>query len=241
MDGHAGFVDLYSERELSVDVPNKRGETPLFTAIQHGKLQSSKALLQAHASVALSTNNLSTPLHLAVELSDCLSVCLLLKYGAATIIYLMDKHGDTALSLAVKSGSVPIVTILLRANSHGVNQLQGRTGESPLYLAASAGDNTLVTLLLAHGALVNLPAKNGITPLMTAVQHSHTSIVKQLIGSGANVIKTQMVQTLLNHPLLNSATPAILSPLVALGLNAPPRTHSLQQEINQNGSLNKAT
>jgi ankyrin repeat protein len=41
-------------------------------------------------------------------------------------------------------------------------------GATPLLRAARAGDAPLVELLLRHGALVDLPSKEGVTPLMAA-------------------------------------------------------------------------
>ena len=41
-------------------------------------------------------------------------------------------------------------------------------GATPLLRAARAGDAPVVKLLLEHGALVDLPSNNGVTPLMAA-------------------------------------------------------------------------
>ncbi len=41
-------------------------------------------------------------------------------------------------------------------------------GATPLLRAARAGDTPTVELLLAHGALVDLPSNEGVTPLMAA-------------------------------------------------------------------------
>ena len=41
-------------------------------------------------------------------------------------------------------------------------------GATPLLRAARAGDAPMVALLLKHGALVDLPSKEGVTPLMAA-------------------------------------------------------------------------
>src|SRR5204862_1285038 len=41
-------------------------------------------------------------------------------------------------------------------------------GATALLRAARAGDAPLVALLLKHGALVDLPSKEGVTPLMAA-------------------------------------------------------------------------
>ena len=41
-------------------------------------------------------------------------------------------------------------------------------GATPLLRAARAGDAPFVELLLTHGALVDLPSKEGVTPLMAA-------------------------------------------------------------------------
>ncbi|MGA0807349.1 MAG: ankyrin repeat domain-containing protein, partial [Pseudohongiellaceae bacterium] len=43
-----------------------------------------------------------------------------------------------------------------------------RTGATPLFRAARGGDLPMIELLLKHGALVDLPQENDITPLMVA-------------------------------------------------------------------------
>lgn len=43
-----------------------------------------------------------------------------------------------------------------------------RTGATPLFRAARGGDLPMIDLLLKHGALVDLPQENNITPLMVA-------------------------------------------------------------------------
>src|SRR3989442_3647922 len=75
-------------------------------------------------------------------------------------------------------------------------------GATPLLRAARAGDAKLVELLLKHGALVDLPSKEGVTPLMAAAgvefgqrvtrgrnrtEEGVLATMKLLIAAGANV------------------------------------------------------
>lgn len=49
-----------------------------------------------------------------------------------------------------------------------------------------AGQEEVVHLLVQRGASVNAQSQNGFTPLYMAAQENHDSVVKFLLGKGAN-------------------------------------------------------
>jgi ankyrin repeat protein len=61
------------------------------------------------------------------------------------------------------------------------------TGSTPLLCAATGGHTAVVSELLQHGAqaVIDVPGRRGLTPLMAAVQH--TAAVKALLAAGASV------------------------------------------------------
>jgi ankyrin repeat protein len=86
----------------------------------------------------------------------------------------MDKH--TGLDIArmlLDKGANPNIQLKRRPPYRNVPQDRGgdsilSQGATPLLRAARAGDAPLVELLLGHGALVDLPSNQGVTPLMAA-------------------------------------------------------------------------
>src|SRR5215468_4931568 len=94
--------------------------------------------------------------------------------GAMAVIPSEDKL--TALDVArmlLKAGANPNLQLKRRPPYRDVPQDRGgdtilAQGATPLLRAARAGDAKFVELLLKHGALVDLPSKEGVTPLMAA-------------------------------------------------------------------------
>jgi ankyrin repeat protein len=82
----------------------------------------------------------------------------------------------TALDVAkllLEKGANPNIQLKRRPPYRDVPQDRGgdtilAQGATPLLRAARAGDAPFVELLLKHGALVDLPSKEGVTPLMAA-------------------------------------------------------------------------
>ncbi|KAL2192491.1 putative ankyrin repeat protein [Corynascus similis CBS 632.67] len=129
-----------------------------------------------------------TPLHLACKHSclDCLK--LLLEAGANP--RLKNKNGDDAVDILIQAGSVNAVQCLRLLHStpynvslDGVNE-QGRTrvhdimGSTPI---------STVELLIKHNAPVDLPDKEGHTPLSVAVSNDNEDVARYLVKEGADV------------------------------------------------------
>ncbi len=94
--------------------------------------------------------------------------------GAMAVIPSLDSV--TALDVArmmLEKGANPNIRLKRRPPYRDVPQERGgdsilSQGATPLLRAARAGDAPMVALLLKHGALVDLPSKEGVTPLMAA-------------------------------------------------------------------------
>jgi ankyrin repeat protein len=94
--------------------------------------------------------------------------------GAMVVIPSMDEH--TALDvgrLLLEAGADPNIRLKRRPPYRNVPQDRGgdrilAQGATALLRAARAGDVEFTKLLLEHGALVDLPSKEGVTPLMAA-------------------------------------------------------------------------
>jgi len=111
-----------------------------------------------------------TPIYMAADVST-----LPMKgNGAMAVIPSEDK--TTALDVAkmlIDAGADPNIQLKRRPPYRDVPQDRGgdtilAQGATPLLRAARAGDAKFVELLLKNGALVDLPSKEGVTPLMAA-------------------------------------------------------------------------
>jgi hypothetical protein len=111
-----------------------------------------------------------SPLYMAADTSTL----PVMGNGAMVVLPSDDEH--TALDVArllLEAGADPNLRLKRRPPYRNVPQDRGgdtilAQGATPLLRAARAGDAPFVKLLLEHGALVDLPSKEGVTPLMAA-------------------------------------------------------------------------
>ncbi|UJR26880.1 hypothetical protein I4U23_008191 [Adineta vaga] len=99
-------------------------------------------------------------------------------------------HPITPLAAACHFGSYEIVDILVNYFHANVNKQHLPGWKSPLHFAVLAKSNRfdIVQFLLQHGANVDAQDRHGTTPLMLAVLHSDSEIVRLLLEhAGANV------------------------------------------------------
>jgi ankyrin repeat protein len=111
-----------------------------------------------------------SPLYMAADTST------LPVKGNGAMAVLPSEDSITALDVGrmlLEAGANPNLQLKRRPPYRDVPQDRGgdsilAQGATPLLRAARAGDAPFVELLLKHGALVDLPSKEGVTPLMAA-------------------------------------------------------------------------
>src|SRR6266446_8309563 len=128
--------------------------------------------------------------------------------GAMAVIPSQDKLTAVDVGrMMLEKGANPNIQLKRRPPYRNVPQDRGgdgmlAQGATPLLRAARAGDAKFVELLLKHGAFVDLPSKEGITPLMAAAgvdfgqrvtrgrnrtNEGVLATMKLLVDAGANV------------------------------------------------------
>ena len=145
-------------------------ETPLLLALENLHFDTAAVLVKGGADLDKWDLFGRSPVYMAADVST-----LPMKgNGAMAVIPSADKL--TALDVGrmmLEHGANPNIQLKRRPPYRDVPQDRGgdgmlAQGATPLLRAARGGDDKFVALLLEHKALVDLPSKEGITPLMAA-------------------------------------------------------------------------
>ena len=158
----AGGADL--------DLPDPHRVTPLVMALLNLHFDLAAYLIEAGADVNKWDLYGRSPLYMAADTST------LPVMGNGNMVVLPSDDAHTALDVArllLEKGANVNARLKRRPPYRNVPQDRGgdsilSQGATPLLRAARAGDTPMVKLLLEHGALVDLPSNQGVTPLMAA-------------------------------------------------------------------------
>jgi ankyrin repeat protein len=152
------------------DLEDPERITPLNMALLNLHFEVAAALIEAGADVNKWDLFGRSPIYMAADVST------LPMKGNGAMAVLPSEDSITALDVArmlLEKGANPNLQLKRRPPYRDVPQDRGgdtilAQGATPLLRAARAGDAPFVELLLKHGALVDLPSKEGVTPLMAA-------------------------------------------------------------------------
>lgn len=195
-EGHVDVVEALLESGAKVNTPDVDGWLPLHVAAYYGAAEIAGMLLSHGAKVNAVTSKGQTALHIAVEMAENtwlnrdadyqLTVKLLL--GAGADVNARDGYGQSPIHVAAKNLDLPTMAVLL---DHGaaVEEPMEPDGRMPIHIAAArAGQlaQDACELLLARGAGIDAASKDGRTPLLSAVESNCPSMIKWLIGRGAD-------------------------------------------------------
>ena len=199
----AGGADL--------DLADPHRVTPLVMAIMNLHFDFAAYLIEAGADVNKWDLYGRSPLYMAADTSTI----PVMGNGAMVVLPSMDKLKaiDVARLLLDKGANV---NAQLKRRPPYLNVPQDRGGDSilsqgatALLRAARAGDTPMVELLLEHGALVDLPSNQGVTPLMAAAgveyglrvtrgrnrtDEAVLSTMRALLAAGADIDAKMLVE-----------------------------------------------
>jgi len=147
---------LLHNSNLLLNVPNIKGETPIFTII-------------------------NIPNYTVIE--KIVIIDNLIKRGAD--INFVDNDGNTPLICAIQIGSLPIIELLIE-NGANVNYIIENKHKSVLTYAIELGELEIVKHLVKCGADVNFKNKNGVSILIEAIDNLKWEIFKFLVNFNAN-------------------------------------------------------
>ena len=177
------LATFLKRKDIEIDGQSRRGETPMYQAIQHKRLSAAKMLLEAGADPNIPTDEGKTVLSWAAAEGSEESIELLLKQPSIQLD-IPDKLGQTPLLRAAEAGHTRCLRMLLHKGAnlkHADNE-----GMTALSLAAIKGHKVVVKLLLKNNAEINAQNKKGNTPLALATEKNHDAVVRFLLESGAD-------------------------------------------------------
>ena len=200
--GRKDIFDLLIQRGADVNAKDKRGQTPLYWAVDHDDFDSLKSLIVHGAKVDTKFWGGETALMSEASKGRTEAVKLLLEAGAN--INVKNDRGQTALHrmLDIRNfnfwkykPSKDAVELLL-AKGADVN-LKDKNGRTQLHLAAEWAYADIVKLLLDKGARVNeKDDESGFTALHHAARFGNKNTAELLIAKGADInVKDKQGQT----------------------------------------------
>ncbi|KAJ8352245.1 hypothetical protein SKAU_G00237210 [Synaphobranchus kaupii] len=171
------------EQGAGVQQVNRRGVSPIFSAVRQGQGQITELLLQHGADVNTSDKQGRTLLMVAACEGHLNTAEFLVSKGAA--LTSADKEGLTPLSWACLKGHKNVVQYLVEKGT--VINHTDKNGRTPLDLAAFYGDAEIVQYLVERGAVIEHVDCSGMRPLDRAIGCRNTSVVVTLLKKGAKL------------------------------------------------------
>ncbi|ORX44721.1 ankyrin [Piromyces finnis] len=147
---------LLNNSNLLLNVPNNKGETPIFTIINIPNYSIDEKLIIIDS---------------------------LIKRG--TDINFEDNDGYTPLICAIQTGSLPIIELLIE-NGANVNHIIKNKNKSVLTFAIELSELEIVKHLVNCGADVNFKNESGVSILGEAIDNLKWEIFKFLVNFNAN-------------------------------------------------------
>ncbi len=199
------------EAKADPDLQDPDGLTALNMALLNQHYTVASYLIKAGADLDRWDLFGRSPVYMAADVST------LPVMGNGAVVTIPSEDAVSALDVArqlLEAGANPNIQLKRRPPYRNVPQDRGgdtilAQGATPLLRAARAGDAKFVELLLKHGALVDLPSKEGVTPLMAAAgvefgarvtrgrnrtDEGILATMKLLVDAGANVNAKSVIE-----------------------------------------------
>ena len=178
--GHFNVVKTLLELGCHPSLQDSEGDTPLHDAISKEHDDMLSLLLDYGADITLTNNNGFNALHhAALKGNPSAMKILLTKSNRLWIVEEKKDDGYTALHLAALNNHVEIAELLVRMGKANMD-CQNVNLQTALHLAVERQHVQIVKLLVREGANLNIPDKDGDTPLHEALRHHTLSQLRQL-------------------------------------------------------------
>ena len=168
------------EKGADVNLMDDDNRSLLLLATIRGYNQMAKLLVEYNADVNLQSDNLDSPFLYAGASGQVELVKLFLENGARFDIF--NRYYGSALIPACERGHVETVELLANTKGYPIDHINN-LGWTALMEAVVLGDGSkpyqeIVQILKDAGAKMDIPDKNGVTPL----QHAERSGYKEIVA-----------------------------------------------------------
>lgn len=178
--GHLNVVKMLLQLSCHPSLQDSEGDTPLHDAISKEQDEMLSLLLDFGADITLTNNNGFNALHHAALKGNPSAMKILLsKLNRPWIVEEKKDDGYTALHLAALNNHVEIADLLVHMGKANMDK-QNVNLQTALHLAVERQHVQIVKLLVREGANLNIPDKDGDTPLHEALRHYTLSQLRQL-------------------------------------------------------------
>lgn len=185
--GDAVQITTLVAKGAAVDARDSHGRTPLHVAAYGARHEAMRALVAAGANPNARENDRYDIVTIAAVANDAPTLELALALGASAK-NTTSRYDGTALIAAAHLGHAEVVRTLIRAGAplDHVNNL-GWTAVIEAIVLGDGGPRHIDTLkaLIQAGANVNLPDRNGQTPLSLARSRGYGAMAELLQQAGA--------------------------------------------------------
>ncbi|PNP73882.1 hypothetical protein FNYG_12841 [Fusarium nygamai] len=156
--------DLLRQPGVDVNIRDGIGDTALFAAVCHDKIDAAALLLEAKADPNIQSFDSWAALHAVSRSGNQDMAAILLDWKADTEI--KDEAGWTPLHVSSLYGTNIIADLLLEQKEN--LNAQASDGLTPLHTAVDFGNRDVIKNLIKHGAQLDARDNNGQTPLHIA-------------------------------------------------------------------------
>lgn len=178
--GHVGVVKTLLDLGCHPSLQDCEGDTPLHDAISKKRDDMLTLLLDHSADITLTNNNGFNALHHAALRGNPSAMrTLLSRLPRPWIVDEKKDDGYTALHLAALNNHVEVAELLIHHGRANMD-LQNVNLQTPLHLAVERQHAQIVRHLVREGCNLNVPDKDGDTPLHEALRHHTLSQLRHL-------------------------------------------------------------
>ncbi|MEH7335522.1 ankyrin repeat domain-containing protein [Neobacillus drentensis] len=186
-NGKIDEINSFLNKGVNINSQDSMGRTAVMIAAYANDIETAKALIEKGADVNIQDHMKNNPFLYAGAEGYIGILKLTIEAGANP--KLLNRYGGTALIPASEHGYVDVVKELLEKTEIDVNHINN-LGWTALMEAIVLNDGgkkqqETIKLLLDHGADLNIPDSEGVTPLQHARERNFAEIEKILLQAGA--------------------------------------------------------
>jgi hypothetical protein len=187
-DGDTNLVTEILGADPDLEITDGYGRTPLMIATYNADNKIAEMLIAAGSNVNAQDKKMNTPFLYAGASGNLPILKMSIANGADFDIY--NRYGGTALIPAAEKGHLEAVKLLTEIPDYPIDHINilGWTALLEAIILSEEGETqiAIVRTLVEAGSDVNIPDKDGITPLEHAKNRSMDKIVGILSKTAAN-------------------------------------------------------